>query len=55
MMTLRTFILALLLHPESQEAAQRELDKVVGHDRLPEMADLDSLPYLLAMAKEVLR
>ena len=43
------------LFPEAQHAAQAELDRVVGHGRLPEMADKEALPYLTALKREVLR
>lgn len=52
--TLTTFFLAMTLHPEAQKRAQAELDIVVG-DRLPTFADKDSLPYVTALMKEVLR
>ncbi|GJE96494.1 cytochrome P450 [Phanerochaete sordida] len=49
------FVLAMLLHPEAASAAQEELDRVVGKDRLPEFADHDSLPQVVAVLREVLR
>lgn len=45
----------MLANPEAQAKAQAELDAVVGHGRLPEFSDQDSLPYLTAIVKEVLR
>lgn len=45
----------MLTYPEIQARAQKELDSVVGRDRLPEFSDRDSLPYLSAILKEVLR
>ena len=42
-------------NPEVQARAQAELDAVVGTDRLPTMADRSSLPYVNALAIEVLR
>ncbi|KAF8305345.1 cytochrome P450 [Clavulina sp. PMI_390] len=51
----RTFLLAMLLHPDIQTKAQDELDRVVGHDRLPSIDDYPNLPYLDAIVKEVLR
>lgn len=50
-----TFILAMLLHPESYQKAQQEMDEVVGSDRLPEFEDKPQLPYLDCVLKEVLR
>jgi len=50
-----TFILAMLMHPDIQEKAHREVDSVVGSDRLPDFSDQPHLPYLAAVLKEVLR
>ncbi|QRW00927.1 cytochrome P450 family protein [Ceratobasidium sp. AG-Ba] len=49
------FILAMTLYPEIQAKAQAEIDQVVGGNRLPEMEDRASLPYLECVLKEVLR
>ena len=43
------------LYPEVQARAQAEMDQVVGQSRLPSWDDHDSLPYLEALVKEVLR
>ena len=48
-------MLAMLLFPEVQQTAHEELDRVVGNSRLPEIEDRDSLPYVTAILKEVLR
>lgn len=45
----------MVLYPEVQSKAQAELDKVVGDKRLPVFNDRDSLPYIDALVKEVLR
>jgi cytochrome P450 len=45
----------MLLYPEVQRKAQDQLDTVVGRDRLPTFEDLDSLPYIQATVKEMLR
>ncbi|CAL1702358.1 unnamed protein product [Somion occarium] len=50
-----SFFLAMTLNPEAQIKAQKEIDVVVGNDRLPTIADRDSLPYVDALLKEVLR
>ncbi|KAF9645118.1 cytochrome P450 [Thelephora ganbajun] len=50
-----TFFLAMTLYPEAQKKAQEEIFRVVGEDRLPTFADRDSLPYVGALVKEVLR
>ncbi|KAJ7067957.1 cytochrome P450 [Mycena amicta] len=49
------FFLAMALYPEVQAKAQRELDAVIGGDRLPTFADREDLPYLDALVKEILR
>ncbi|KAI0945621.1 hypothetical protein AcW1_001797 [Taiwanofungus camphoratus] len=38
-----------------QKKAQREIDEVVGNERLPTLADRDRLPYISALCWEVLR
>lgn len=48
-------LLALLLHPDVQERAQAELDRVVGRERLPDFADWDQLPFIEAICREALR
>lgn len=53
--TLSVFILAMVRYPEVQKKAQREIDAVVGSSRLPSLKDRDQLPYMKALAKEVLR
>lgn len=37
--------MAMLSYPEVLMKAQKEIDSVIGTDRLPTMADRDSLPY----------
>lgn len=49
------FLLAMMLYPGVQERARQELDKVVGHDRLPAFSDCPKLPYVSALVKETLR
>ncbi|EMD36399.1 hypothetical protein CERSUDRAFT_84543 [Gelatoporia subvermispora B] len=53
--TLAIFFLLMALHPEKQAAAQREIDAVVGQDRLPRIADREQLPYVSALIQEVMR
>ncbi|PPQ98474.1 LOW QUALITY PROTEIN: hypothetical protein CVT26_013875 [Gymnopilus dilepis] len=50
-----TFLLAMVLNPDELKRAQQEIDAVVGTDRLPNMCDRPSLPYLECVLKEVLR
>ncbi|KAJ7189912.1 cytochrome P450 [Mycena pura] len=53
---LASFVLAMLSNPEAQKKAQMEIDSVVGNGRLPDFTDAEeSLPYLSALVKEVLR
>ncbi|KAH9855895.1 cytochrome P450 [Lenzites betulinus] len=53
--SVQTFFLAMAAHPEIQQKAQVELDTVVGQHRLPDFSDMDSLPYVRALAMECLR
>jgi cytochrome P450 len=50
-----SFIVAVLLHPEIQTRAQKELDVVTRRERLPKFEDRPKLPYVEAICKEVLR
>jgi cytochrome P450 len=53
--SLQSFFLAATLHPEMVRLAQKELDEVIGGDRLPDLSDKPQLPYITAFVKEVLR
>lgn len=53
--TLSAFTLAMLKYPDVQRKAQAEIDRVVGHGRLPTLADRNALPYVDGMVKETLR
>ncbi|KAI0698980.1 O-methylsterigmatocystin oxidoreductase [Cerioporus squamosus] len=53
--TITSAFLALSLHPEVLKKARAELDEVVGPDRLPDFSDRDSLVYVDAVIKEILR
>jgi len=53
--TMLDFIMAMTLYPEVQAKAQAEIDRVVGKDRCPNIADKDSLPYLNAILMETMR
>jgi hypothetical protein len=52
---LYTLYLVVTLFPDIQSKAQEEIDRVVGKDRLPVLADRDSLPYLSALQSEIYR
>jgi len=44
-----------MIHPEVQRKAQAEIDRVIGNNRLPTLADMSNLPYVEALVKEVFR
>jgi len=52
---LDVFVLAMVLYPEIQRRAQKEINAVVGSDRLPEFSDRASLPFVEAVLRETLR
>ncbi|TCD66094.1 hypothetical protein EIP91_001852 [Steccherinum ochraceum] len=52
---LTDFVLAMMRNPHVQARAQKELDEVVGHSRLPEFSDRTDLPYISGIVKESLR
>lgn len=45
----------MTVYPDAQAVAQREIDRVVGNDRLPDIYDRSQLPYVDALCKEVIR
>ncbi|KAJ7753262.1 putative monooxygenase [Mycena metata] len=49
------FFLEMMLNPEIQAKAQKEIDSVVGRDRLPTISDGASLPYVRSIVTEVFR
>ncbi|EMD33937.1 hypothetical protein CERSUDRAFT_141279 [Gelatoporia subvermispora B] len=53
--TLTTFFLAMVLYPEVQAKAQKELDQTLAESRLPDLHDQPLLPYITAIVKECLR
>ncbi|KAF1933770.1 putative O-methylsterigmatocystin oxidoreductase [Didymella exigua CBS 183.55] len=53
--TLEIFTLACISYPDWISTAQRELDEVVGPNRLPDFEDLDKLPYIQAIIEENFR
>ena len=49
------FMLAMIAYPEKQKKCQEELERVVGRSRMPTLGDQDSLPYIRATVRELLR
>ena len=45
----------MILYPDVQAKIRKEIDSVVGTDRLPEFEDEGGLPYLSAALKELMR
>ncbi len=45
----------MVLYPGAFAKAQEEMDFVVGRERLPDLSDRESLPYLESVIKEVYR
>lgn len=45
----------MVFYPEVQRRAQEEIGTVIGRDRLPNLEDRDTLPYIRAMYLELLR
>ncbi|KAJ3847062.1 cytochrome P450 [Lentinula lateritia] len=50
-----TYFLIMVLYPDVQRKAQEEIDLVLGGCFLPKTKDLENLPYLQAIFKEVIR
>ncbi|KAE9385840.1 cytochrome P450 [Gymnopus androsaceus JB14] len=49
------FIIAMLMNPEVQTKAHRELEKVLGPGDLPSFSDEPTLSYITAIVREVIR
>lgn len=45
----------MVLYPSAQKQAQLEIDNICGTERLPNIEDWDSMPYIRACVKETLR
>ncbi|CAN0879734.1 3,9-dihydroxypterocarpan 6A-monooxygenase [Linum grandiflorum] len=48
-------LLELIKHPSTMNKARQEIDSVVGRNRLIQESDIQNLPYLQAILKELLR
>lgn len=55
MHVLAAFFTFMAKHPDILKKAQAEVDRVVGSDRLPTVADRPNLSYLEAIFAEVFR
>ncbi|KAG9287201.1 hypothetical protein G9A89_001609 [Geosiphon pyriformis] len=53
--TIHWLIAILANNPEFQQKAHEELNRVVGHERLPTTSDFSSLLYIQSLIKETLR
>ncbi|TFK48765.1 cytochrome P450 [Heliocybe sulcata] len=51
----QNYFLAITIFPDVQKKAQEEIDRVIGADRLPSLADRPYLPYVEALVKEAFR
>jgi cytochrome P450 len=51
---LKTFFFLMAMNPSVQKKAQADIDRVAPN-RLPTLDDYDSLPYIRAIVKEILR
>ena len=45
----------MLHYPDVYRKAQEEIDRVIGNERLPDLTDRHSLPYLEAIVMELYR
>ena len=52
---IETFMLAMVHNPDVYRKTQEEIDRVIGNERLPEIADRKFLPYFEAIMKELYR
>jgi hypothetical protein len=50
---LQVFVLAMLLFPEVQAKAQKEIDSTIGFDRLPNANDKAELSFIRNLIQEV--
>ncbi|KAI5119693.1 hypothetical protein M0805_003579 [Coniferiporia weirii] len=50
-----TFLIMMVHNPEVVKRAQAEIDKVIGSEQLPTLADRPDLPYIDCILKEVFR
>ncbi|THU83416.1 cytochrome P450 [Dendrothele bispora CBS 962.96] len=53
--TLSWFLFLMIHFPDVQKKAQDEIEAVVGRSRMPSFSDMNHLPYVRALTKEILR
>ncbi|KAF9067530.1 cytochrome P450, partial [Rhodocollybia butyracea] len=53
--SLHTFVLTCILYPHWIPRAQKEIDAVVGQNRLPTFKDRPRIPYIKAIIRETLQ
>ncbi|GJJ12682.1 hypothetical protein Clacol_006926 [Clathrus columnatus] len=49
------FLLSMAIYPDIQAKAQKQIDDIIGRERLPNLDDFERLPYVRALIKELLR
>ncbi|KAJ7359848.1 cytochrome P450 [Mycena albidolilacea] len=52
---IQSLVLALVAHPRAQKKAHEEIDRVVGEHRMPNLEDLEQMPYVRAIISEAHR
>ncbi|KZW03027.1 cytochrome P450 [Exidia glandulosa HHB12029] len=52
---MRSFVHAMVLHPDTQRTAQAEIDRITQSSRLPTFLDRPNLPFVEAIVREVMR
>lgn len=50
---IQSLVLCLIRSPAVLRKAQDEIDSVVGKHRFPELSDINGMPYVQAMIREV--
>ncbi len=50
-----SFFLAMVLNPEIQRRGRQEILCVIGKERLPQLSDQNSLPFVAAIVQECFR